>query len=145
MTTRSKVFVGWLAVGLAGAGYLEVDAVRLFDARANPPPAQTVSGPAPASRPAEAAAISDRAVLNQYCVTCHSQNRRTAGLMLDTFDLVRVGDHADVWENVAHKLRTHEMPPPSAPQPDDVTYAAVAASLEAALDAAAASRPNPGR
>jgi Protein of unknown function (DUF1587)/Protein of unknown function (DUF1595) len=46
---------------------------------------------------------------------------------------------------VAHKLRTHEMPPPSAPPPDDVTYAAVAASLEAVLDAAAASRPNPGR
>jgi mono/diheme cytochrome c family protein len=141
---RSKVFLGWLAVALAGAGYLEVDAARLTDARATAPH-QTVSGPAPASRPAQAAAISDRAVLDQYCVTCHSQKRSTAGLMLDTLDLDRVGDRSDVWENVAHKLRTHEMPPPSAPRPDDVTYAAVAASLEAALDASAASRPNPGR
>ncbi len=65
--------------------------------------------------------------------------------MLDTLDPERVGDHADVWEKVAHKLRTREMPPPSAARPDDVTYAAVAASLEAALDGAAVSRPNPGR
>jgi hypothetical protein len=145
MTTRSKALVGWLAVGLAGAGYLELDAARLTDARPNAPSPRTVSGPAPASSPARAAAISDRAVLDKYCVTCHNRKSKTAGLMLDALDIDRVGADAEVWEKVAHKLRAHEMPPPSAPRPDDVTYAAVAASVEAALDGAAASRPNPGR
>src|SRR5580693_1071029 len=145
MTIRRKALAAGLAVGLAGARYLRVDGARLTDAWVKAPPAQTVNGPAPLSSAARAAAISDRAVLDRYCVTCHNQTRKTAGLMLDMLDLERVGDHADTWEKVAHKLRTHEMPPPSAPRPDDATYAAVAASLEAALDSAAAGRPSPGR
>ena len=56
-----------------------------------------------------------------------------------------VGDAAEAWEKVARKLRTREMPPPGRPRPDDSTYGAVAAALEAALDAASAARPNPGR
>ncbi len=50
-----------------------------------------------------------------------------------------------MWEKIARKFRTHEMPPPGAPRPDGATYAAVTAHLENALDAAAAAIPNPGR
>ena len=37
------------------------------------------------------------------------------------------------------------MPPAGRPRPDPATYRAVAAELESALDAAAPTKPNPGR
>ena len=85
------------------------------------------------------------AVLSKYCITCHNEKRKTAGLAIDTLDLQRVGADAEVWEKIARKFRTHEMPPPGAPRPDGATYAAVTAHLENALDAAAAAIPNSGR
>jgi hypothetical protein len=86
-----------------------------------------------------------RPVLDRYCISCHNQRLKTGGLVLEGLDLARIGDEADTWERVARKLRTHEMPPPGLPRPDRDTYADAARSLEAALDAAAAARPNPGR
>jgi mono/diheme cytochrome c family protein len=86
-----------------------------------------------------------RALLNQYCVTCHNNKLKTAGLQLDSLDADHVGDRADLWEKVARKLRTGEMPPAGLPRPDKATYANVTAELETALDAAALARPNPGR
>jgi mono/diheme cytochrome c family protein len=88
---------------------------------------------------------SAKAVLNQYCVTCHNAKLKTAGLQLDGLDMTHVGEHADLWEKVARKLRTGEMPPPGLPRPDKATYANVTAELETALDAAYFARPNPGR
>ena len=85
------------------------------------------------------------AVLSKYCITCHNEKRKTAGLAIDTLDLQRVGADAEVWEKIARKFRTHEMPPPGAPRPDGATYAAVTAHLESALDSAASAIPNPGR
>ena len=84
------------------------------------------------------------AVLAKYCITCHNQTRKTAGLMIDKLDLQHVGGDAEVWEKVVAKFRTHEMPPPGAPRPDKATYDAVTAHLERALDAAIAAKPNPG-
>ena len=72
--------------------------------------------------------------------TCHNARLKTAGLALDQLDLARVGQHAETWEKVARKLRTHEMPPPGLPRPDKATYERAVAALEAALDAAAAAR-----
>ena len=54
---------------------------------------------------------SQRAVLDQYCVTCHNQKLKTAGLMLDKLDLAHVGDNAEQWEKVVRKLRAGMMPP----------------------------------
>jgi Protein of unknown function (DUF1592)/Protein of unknown function (DUF1588)/Protein of unknown function (DUF1585)/Protein of unknown function (DUF1587)/Protein of unknown function (DUF1595)/Planctomycete cytochrome C len=85
------------------------------------------------------------AVLSKYCITCHNEKRKTAALMIDKLDLQHVGADAEVWEKVARKLRTQEMPPPGAPRPDKTTYTAVTAHLESTLDAAAAANPNPGR
>jgi hypothetical protein len=86
-----------------------------------------------------------QAVIDKYCVTCHNQRLKTAGLALDGLDLFHVGDHAQEWEKVVSKLRTGEMPPPRLPRPDPAIYARTVAQLEASLDAAAASKPNPGR
>jgi mono/diheme cytochrome c family protein len=85
------------------------------------------------------------AVISKYCITCHNEKRKTAGLMIDKLDLQHVGGDAEAWEKIARKFRTHEMPPPGAPRPDKATYAAVTAHLENALDAAAAANPKPGR
>src|SRR5579885_2139157 len=89
--------------------------------------------------------ISRRALLNQYCVTCHNAKLRTGGLALDTPDAENVAKNAEIWEKVAAKLRSGEMPPPGLPRPDAATSSALAASFETALDRAAEAAPNPGR
>ena len=81
------------------------------------------SSAAQTSLPPEASAKAG-AVLSKYCITCHNEKRKTAGLTIDTLDLQRVGADAEVWEKIARKFRTHEMPPPGAPRPDGATYAA---------------------
>jgi len=100
-----------------------------------------------ASRPLESstAAPTPQAVLNHYCVSCHNSKLKTAGLALDALDAAHAGDHSEAWEKVARKLRTREMPPPGLPRPDADTYAKIDAEIEAALDAAAAAKPAPGR
>jgi Protein of unknown function (DUF1592)/Protein of unknown function (DUF1588)/Protein of unknown function (DUF1587)/Protein of unknown function (DUF1585)/Protein of unknown function (DUF1595) len=65
--------------------------------------------------------------------------------MLDTLDVEHVAGHEEVWEKVAAKLRTHEMPPPGRPRPDAAAYSAMTAAIEGKLDAAAAASLNPGR
>jgi mono/diheme cytochrome c family protein len=93
----------------------------------------------------EAQKTSVKAVVQQYCVTCHNAKLKTAGLQLDTVDFDHIGERAELWEKVARKLRTGEMPPAGLPRPDKATYASATAELESALDAAALARPNPGR
>ena len=96
-------------------------------------------------RPGPTTASPHRALLDQYCVRCHNERLRTAGLTLDTLDLGTIGGDAQVWEKVLHKVRAGAMPPPSMPRPDQVTLDGFAAWLEAGLDQAAADNPNPGR
>ena len=67
-----------------------------------------------------------RATLDKYCVACHNDRLKTADLTLQGADVDLVGVHPDVWEKVARKLRTHEMPPPGRPRPDATTYSALA-------------------
>jgi hypothetical protein len=86
-----------------------------------------------------------RPVLDQYCVGCHNDRVRTAGLSLQTIDPADPSAHADIWEKVAKKLRTREMPPQGRPAPDERTYTEFVSALESDLDKAAVVRPNPGR
>src|SRR5689334_10287873 len=71
-----------------------------------------------AATPSAALAFPPRAILDKYCVGCHNQKLRTAGLTLDTMDTAAVGAHADVWEKVARKLGAGAMPPAGLPRPD---------------------------
>jgi len=93
----------------------------------------------------EQSLVSQRAVLDRYCVTCHNARLRTASLLLDQADVDHPERSAAIWEKVLHKLRAREMPPPGVPHPDDATYEGLAAYLETSLDTAAAGHPNPGR
>jgi cytochrome c551/c552 len=50
-------------------------------------------------------------LVRTYCVSCHNDKLKTAGLSLQTLDLTDVPAHAEVSEKVARKLRSGEMPP----------------------------------
>ncbi len=101
--------------------------------------AQTPEPAAPAS------AESVRAALDGFCVRCHNDRLRTAGLALDAHDLAEVGADAETWERVIVKLRSRTMPPAGSPRPAEATYRSVASWLETAIDTVALARPDPGR
>src|SRR5438874_2486464 len=62
-------------------------------------------------------AAAQRALLDQYCVTCHNDKTRTANFSLQKEDINSVADHPEVWERVIRKLRAGMMPPPGMPRP----------------------------
>ncbi len=96
--------------------------------------------PVPAS-----AASPARELVNEYCVACHNQKAKTAGLALDRADAEHVFNSAEIWEKVIVKLRSRAMPPAGMRRPDNAEYDRVAAWLESELDRAAASHVSPGR
>src|SRR5438046_9219054 len=81
------------------------------------------------------------ALIDQYCVTCHNQRAKTAGLMLDKMDPAHVAQDREAWEKVVRKLRAGMMPPQGMPRPNDATYEALTVALENELDRAAAQQP----
>jgi len=85
---------------------------------------------------------SQRAVLDKYCVTCHNQKTKTAGLTLDTLDLGHVGENAGGWGKVVRRLRAGLMPPPGMARPDPAAYESLTEALENEIDRTAATKPN---
>src|SRR4051812_30718428 len=67
-----------------------------------------------------AAVSTHQALIDRYCITCHNQKLKTAGLMLDQTRLATIGENAPVWEKVLRKLKANAMPPAGAPRPDKV-------------------------
>jgi len=115
---------GWVAITSAPSGNLQA-------ARAQQP----LTG---------APSLATRAVIDKYCVGCHNQKLKTAGLMLDVADPSDVSKDGVTWEKVIRKLRAGAMPPVGSPRPDQATYDTLATYLETEADRAAAARPNPG-
>src|ERR1051326_2788414 len=124
-TMLRRIF-GWIGIVLAGVIYLQAAAQEPSSPTASP-------------------ALAHRGLLNRYCVTCHNEKLKTAGLMLDKMDLEHVSAGVEVWEKVIRKLRTGAMPPAGMPRPDKDAYNSFATYLETALDSAAVAKPNPGR
>ncbi len=81
--------------------------------------------------------------INQYCVGCHNDTLRTAGLSLQGINTTDVGLGAEVWERVLRKLKVRSMPPAGMPRPDLATYESFAAYLETSLDKYGAEHPQP--
>jgi mono/diheme cytochrome c family protein len=74
--------------------------------------------------------------LNQYCIGCHNNRAKMAGLALDTLDVAKVGPAAETWEKVVKKIRTGMMPPSGSKRPDRAALDRFAGELEARLDRA---------
>ena len=129
MFSASRVsFCGALATFLmAGGLLLTVDA-------AQPPPS-----------PPPARASGHSAFVGRYCVSCHNDRLKRGGLTLDAAVATDIGGSPEIWEKVLRKVRARQMPPIGLPRPDEATYNNEIATLETALDRAAASAPNPGR
>jgi mono/diheme cytochrome c family protein len=105
--------------------------------------AETPSPPLPSQ--ATAAAATPRAMLDTYCVNCHNQRLKTAGLALDTVDATTPQANPEVWERVITRLRAGSMPPGGRPRPEPSSYEAVARALETEIDRAWIANPRPGR
>src|SRR5262245_2400021 len=125
---RPRSIVGLFAALVVVSGVLFPTSIRLQAA----PPQAPAATPAPA---ADASPDADHgAVFSKYCVTCHNQKLKTAGLALDTMDVADVAAGAPVWEKVVKKLRAGMMPPQGMPRPDATTYNEISTWLETELD-----------
>jgi uncharacterized protein DUF1592/uncharacterized protein DUF1588/uncharacterized protein DUF1587/uncharacterized protein DUF1585/uncharacterized protein DUF1595 len=141
------------------AGCVAVMTVALAASGANqaaeqPRSASTGSTPAQSpssnSRPATSGTelpnpAAQRALIDQYCVTCHNARLKTADLLLDQLDLDHLGAHAEIGEKVVRKLRAGMMPPTGRRRPDQATLDGLIRAMESELDRAAVTHlPPPG-
>jgi hypothetical protein len=60
-----------------------------------------------------------RPVLTQYCLSCHGPEKKKGDLDLSLLLPEKAGEAKDVWQEVASRLATREMPPEAKPQPTD--------------------------
>jgi hypothetical protein len=123
-----------LTGGIALIGIVYVQAERV----------QT-TGQLPTARQAPASTGSQADLIRTYCVTCHNEKLKTAGLVLDKLDTGGLPSDPAIGEKVLKKLRTDAMPPAGQRRPDPATRTAFISRLVIALDRAAAGAPNPGR
>jgi len=102
-----------------------------------------------------------RALLNQFCVSCHNQamvnstpmdgenllftQLRGLGLTLDAENVDDVSENPEIWEKVVRKLRVGVMPPPDNPRPGHEDYTDFRIWLEEQLDRVGAEQMDPGR
>ena len=109
-------------------------------------PQKPLPRPAPVSSHASlpAPAQDHNAIIRRYCVSCHNDRAKTAGLSLADFDVAHAARNAEVAEKMIRKLQAGLMPPPAAPHPDAVAHVALVTALETTVDAAAGAKPNPG-
>jgi mono/diheme cytochrome c family protein len=134
MTLRS---IRLVSVGCALGAVAVLSMGALSGQAATPrPQATATSTPAAADKP--------RALLDQYCVTCHNDRLKTANLSLQGADLTKVSEHAELWEKVIRKLRAGVMPPPDLPRPSLAEYDGLRDWLEAEIDRATATKVHSG-
>src|SRR5262247_43720 len=101
--------------------------------------------------PSPDAVASQKALVSQYCITCHSDRAKTAGMdsarkiNFDTLDIAHVEKNAETWELIVRKLRAGMMPPVNMKRPDPATYKGFITWLENELDRTAETyTPPPG-
>ena len=99
---KKTLLIGFLVIASAFVGDAQ-------NAPARPAATRTATSTAPQ---ATSPAATQRALIDQYCISCHSDRTKTAGLSLKKTDIAHAADNAEVWEKVIRKLRAGMMPPP---------------------------------
>src|SRR4051812_38683922 len=61
-------------------------------------------------------------LVGQYCADCHSSDLKKGDLDLESIGSAAVNEHTELWEKVARRLRTRQMPPAGKQRPDEKTY-----------------------
>jgi mono/diheme cytochrome c family protein len=122
-------------------------AVLLFLASSTPAPTAQTSSPTPvALQPAPT--LKGHALIDQYCMGCHSDRLKSGGLALSALNLDAPAENAqsaEIAEKVIRKLRGGLMPPAStAKRPDAHATAEFVSWLENRIDTGAA-ESKPGR
>ncbi|MFN0088116.1 MAG: DUF1592 domain-containing protein [Blastocatellia bacterium] len=83
----------------------------------------------------------------ENCYACHNEKRPSGGLNLELYKTgAALAEHRDTFELIVQKLESREMPPKSAPRPEEAALKAALHFIEgehARVDKMA--RPNPGR
>ncbi len=101
--------------------------------------------PASTLAPRLVADTTANAVIEEYCVRCHNDERLRGNMSLQHFDAAFPEQNPELAEKVIRKLRAGMMPPAGVDRPEDATLTGVAIELETRLDEVAAANPNPGR
>jgi hypothetical protein len=76
------------------------------------------------------------AVIDTFCISCHSGRGARGGVSLDRLDADKPGGAPEIWERVVRQLRARTMPTMTAPRPDSTTYQSAIAALTHGLDRA---------
>lgn len=79
-----------------------------------------------------------------YCLDCHDGTEE-GRLSLQLEQLKAPSETPATWEKMLRRLRTRQMPPPTATRPDESTYRQMTEAISSRLDAHALRHPNPGR
>ena len=77
-------------------------------------------------------------LVDRYCTECHNGAEFAGELDFEKIGPETVAQHAEKLEMAVRKLRSHAMPPPKEPRPDEAQLASFVSWLEDALDEAAA-------
>jgi mono/diheme cytochrome c family protein len=128
MTDRTRP-----ALVIALAGVLAASMTSVFTASQAPPAPQ-------------AADTEKRiATVKQYCVGCHNDRAKIAGVSFEGMDASTIAQHPDVFEKAVRKMRGRVMPPPNSRQPDTAAIESLVAWLEDSLDRSAGQAHLPDR
>jgi mono/diheme cytochrome c family protein len=136
-----------VAVALGQSGQAGPAPTAAVAAAGRPQSAAPVPAGSPAAAGATDEAAKSRALVDQYCVTCHNTRLKTGGLVLEKelLDFSRLPDHSELAEKVVRKVRAGLMPPTNARRPDAAAMESLLRYMEAELDAKAAPHlPAPG-
>lgn len=74
------------------------------------------------------------AIVNQYCVGCHSAKGKIGGVSFEGMTAATIAQDPALFEKAVRKLRGRVMPPPGSKQPDGKAVDSLVAWLESSLD-----------